>query len=225
MISTNDDKDKEIERLRQENAAKDKIIAEKELRERDLEQALAKQADIIARAKNISSVLRPSLSRVKRLCDAASLDVEKVQGGYQLSLGFTLKRVFKKLSQIFDILVSGNWYLSDLFNPDFFAPNKYECVSPNSSFNNSVDSSRDDSSSVPQETLVSFDPITGLAVGFQQLSNQGKQLIQKVDKYRNLISQKLSSVPFADSYTDETLNQAQNSYNTLDESLDDFSPA
>lgn len=224
MVNTDDDKDREIERLRQENTAKDKIIAEKELRERDLEQALAKQADIIARAKNISSVLRPSLSRVKRLCDAACLDVEKVQGGYQLSLGFTLKRVFKKLSQIFDILVSGNWYLSDIFSPEFFAPNKYECVSPNSSFNNSVDSSRDDSSSVPQETLVSFDPVTGLAAGFQELSNQGKQLIQKVDKYRNLISQKLSSVPFVDSYTDETLNQAQNSYDTWDSSINDFLP-
>ena len=223
MANTDDDLRKENERLRQEL---EKERSEKEVLEQELDyskKVQAKQAEIIARAKNISSIVRPSLPRVKRLCDAACLDVDKVQGGYQLSLGFTLKRVFKKLSQIFDILVSGNWYLSDIFNSDFFAPNKDPYVFPDSSFNNS-DNSIDDSHSVPQPTLVSFDPITGLAAGFQELSNQGKQLIQKVDKYRNLISQKLSSVPFVDSYTDETLNQAQNSYDTWDNSINDFLP-
>jgi hypothetical protein len=112
-----------------------------------------KQAEIIARAKNISSVTRPSLSRVKRLCELLVWMLRKLKGGYQLSFGFTLKRVFKKLSHIFDILVLDNWYLSDIFKPDFFAPNKYGYVPPNSSFNNSVENSSDDCSSEPISVL------------------------------------------------------------------------
>jgi len=238
MANTNDDDlRKENERLRQENAAKDKQLAEKdaeiERAEREAEywkKRDAKNSEIIARAKNISSVSRPSLSRVKCLCESACLDVEKVEGGYQLSFGFTLKRIFKKLSHIFDILVLNNWYLSDIFKPDFFAPNKYGYVPSNSSFNNSAENSIDDCSSEPiselKKKVASVGSLTTSVIHEVISSVVGgtRQLAKTVDKYGDIVSRKLPSIPFVDSYTDETLNQAQNSYDTWDESLDGFSP-
>jgi len=235
MINTDDDKDREIERLRQENAAKDKVIADKDAEIERLREVEAEISRRIRRAKNIDPVSRPSLFRVKCLAECAGLEVDRVEGGYQMSFGFTLKRVFKKLSHIFDILILDNWYLSDIFKPDFIAPNKYGYVPPNSSFNNSVENSTDDCSSEPlsilKKKLSTAGSLTTVAVhevisavlgGTRQLANQ---VVQTVDKYGDIVSQKLSSTPFADSYTDETLNQAQNSYDTWDESLDDFSPA
>lgn len=230
MISTNEDKDKEIERLRQEVETEKELRRKAELEAEYWKKRNAKNEEKIARAKNISPVSRASLPRVKRLCESACLDVEKVEGGYQLSFGFTFKRLFKKLSHIFDILVLDNWYLSDIFKPDFFAPNKYGYVPPNSSFNNSVEN-RDDSSSEPisalKKKLASVGSLTTVAVHevISAVLGGTRQLVGKVDKYGDLVSEKLSSTPFADSYTDETLNQAQNSYDTCDESLDDFSPA
>jgi hypothetical protein len=230
MISTNDDKDREIERLRQVIAEKDAQIerAEQEIEYR--KQREKKQAEIIARAKNISPVSRVSLSRVKRLCESACIDLEKVEGGYLMSFGFTLKRFFKKLSHIFDILILDNWYLSDIFKPDFFAPNKYGYVPPNSSFNSSVENSHDCSSepiSVLKKKLASVGSLTTVAVHevISAVLGGSRQLVEKVDKYGDIVSQKLSSIPFVDSYTDETLNPDQNSYDTWDESLDNFSPA
>jgi hypothetical protein len=229
MLNTNDDNE-ELERLRKELEAERELRRKAELEAEYWKKRDAKNSEIIARAKNIASVSRPSLPRVKRLCESACLDVEKVEGGYQLSFGFTLKRVFKKLSHIFDILVLNNWYLSDIFKPDFFAPNKYGYVPPNSSFNNSLENSDECSSEPISElkkkvatvgsltTSVIHEVISSVLGGTQRLA-------KTVDKYGDIVSQKLSSVPFADSYTDETLNQAQNSYDTWDESLDDFSPA
>jgi hypothetical protein len=236
MANTKDDDlRKENERLRQENAAKDKQLAEKdaeiERAEREAEywkKRDAKNSEIIARAKNISSVSRPSLSRVKCLCESACLDLEKVEGGYQLSFGFTLKRIFKKLSHIFDILVLNNWYLSDIFKPDFFAPNKYGYVPPNSSFNNSLENS-DECSSEPifelKKKVASVGSLTTSVIHevISSVFGVTRRVGETVDKYGDIVSQKFSSVPFVDSYTDETLNQTQNSYDTWDESVDGFS--
>ena len=239
MANTNDDDlKKENERLRQLNEAKDKVIAEKDAQIERAEQEIEyrkqrekKQAEIIARAKNISPISRVSLPRVKRLCESACLDVEKVEGGYQMSFGFTLKRFFKKLSHIFDILILDNWYLSDIFKPDFFAPNKYGYVPPNSSFNNSVENSSDDCSSEPiselKKKVASVGSLTTSVIHevITSVFGGSQRLAQIVDKYGDIVSRKLPSIPFVDSYTDETLNQAQNSYDTWDESLDGFSPA
>jgi hypothetical protein len=200
---------------------------EGELKKRDvhieyLEKVNGAMHEKIARAKDINPVKKSSLSRTKRLCESAGLDVEKVQGGYQLSFGPTLKRVFKKLSYIFDILILGDWYLLDIFKSDFFAPNKYGYVPNNSSFKESLERT-DDSVFVSPETSVSLGLITRLAVtGVHKLTDQAKQFVETVDKYANTVSHKLLSTPFADSYTDQTLNQAQNSYDTWDESLDGF---
>jgi hypothetical protein len=229
MANTNDDDlRKENERLRQDLA---KSEAEKKVLEQELDyskKVQAKQAEIIARAKNISSIIRPSLPRIKRLCESACLNVEKVSGGYELSFGFTLKRVFKKLSHIFDILVRGDWYLADIFKPDYFAPNKYGYVPPNSSYN-SAENSIEDGSSEPiselKKKVASVGPLTTSVIHEVISSVVGgtRQLAKIVDKYGDIVSRKLPSIPFVDSYTDETLNQAQNSYDTWDESLDSFS--
>jgi hypothetical protein len=229
MLNTNDDE--ELERLRKELEAEKEKSRKAEIEAEYWKKRNAKNEEKIARAKNISPVSRASLPRVKRLCESACLDVEKVGGGYQLSFGFTFKRLFKKLSHIFDILVLDNWYLSDIFKPDFFAPNKYGYVPPNSSFNNSVENSSDDSSDEPisvlKKKLANVSSLTTVAVHevISAVLGGSRQLVEKVDKYGHIVSQKLSSTPFADSYTDETLNQAQNSYDIWDESLDDFSPA
>jgi hypothetical protein len=232
MANTNDDDlKKENERLRQDLA---KSEAEKKVLEQDREyqqKVIAKQAEIIARAKDINPVKKSSLSRTKRLCDSSGLDLEKVSGGYQLSFGFSLKRVFKKLSHIFDILVRGDWYLADIFKPDYFAPNKYGYVPPNSSFNNSAENSIDDCSSEPisqlKKNLASVGSLTTSVIHevISSVFARTRQVGETVDKYADVVSGKLPSIPFVDSYTDETLNQAQNSYNTWHDSLDDFSPA
>jgi hypothetical protein len=216
MIDTTDDKDREIERLKQELEKKNAEI-------RCLNEK-------IARAKDINPVKKFSISRIKRLAEPALLDVNKVERGYELSFGSTLKRVFKRLSHIFDILVLGDWYLSDIFKPDYFAPNKYGYVPPNSSFNDSVEGSDDctlEPISVLKRKVASVSSLTTLGVHevINAVMGGTRRLVETVDKYGDIVSQKLSSTPFADSYTDETLNQAQNSYDTWDESLDDFSPA
>jgi hypothetical protein len=229
MPNTKDDKE-ELERLRKELEVERELRRKAELEAEYWKKRDAKNSEIIARAKNIASVSRPSLSRVKRLCEAACLDVEKVEGGYQLSFGFTLKRVFKKLSHIFDILVLNNWYLSDIFKSNFFAPNKYGYVPSNSSFNNSLDYSEQDSSEPISELKKKVTSVGSLTTSvihevISSVVGGTQRFVETVDKYGDIVSQQLSSIPFADSYTDETLNQTQNFYNTWDEALDDFSPA
>jgi hypothetical protein len=75
------------------------------------------QSEKIRLAKDISPVEKPSLKRVLGLAQAACLDVSKsLTGGWTLSLGH-LKRSFKKLRDIWDVLISDDWYLMDLFSP------------------------------------------------------------------------------------------------------------
>jgi hypothetical protein len=93
----------------------------------DLESALAEIArlraqndellGLIRRAKDISPVEKPSLKRVLALAQAACFDVFKsVEGNWTLSMGH-LKRNFKKLRDIWDLLITDDWYLMDLFSP------------------------------------------------------------------------------------------------------------
>jgi hypothetical protein len=215
MTNTNSDNE-ELERLRKELAQ-----AQAEIRRLN---------EKIARAKDINPVKKFSMSRIKRLAESALLDVNKVEGGYELSFGFSFKRVFKKLSHIFDILVLGDWYLTDIFKPDYFAPNKYGYVPPNSSYN-SAQNSLDDCSLEPlsqlKKNVASVGSLTTSVIHevISSVFGGTRQPAKTIDKYGDIVSRKVSSTPFADSYTDETLNQVQNSYNTWDDSLDDFSPA
>lgn len=91
----------EIARLRDQN---DKLL-----------ELARSQSDTIRRAKDISPVDKPSFKRVSALAGEALLDISKnIGGGWLLSLG-PLKRGFKKLREIWELLVSGDWYLSDIF--------------------------------------------------------------------------------------------------------------
>jgi hypothetical protein len=75
------------------------------------------QSEQIRIAKDISPVERPSLKRVLALAQAACLDLCKsAEGNWILSMG-RLKRGFKKLRDIWDLLISDEWYLMDLFSP------------------------------------------------------------------------------------------------------------
>ena len=223
------DLSKEVDRLSRELA---KSEAEKKVleQERDyLKKVNDAMAERIARAKNIDPFTRPSLIHVKRLAERAFLDVDKVHGGYQLSFGPLLKRVFKKLSHIFDILVLESWHLLDIFKPDFFAPNKYGYVPPNSSFNDSLEVSDDctlEPIAVLKKKVASVGSLTTSVIHevISSVIGGTRRLAETVDKYGDSVSQKLSSTPFADSYTDQTLNQAHNSYDIWDDSLDNFSP-
>jgi hypothetical protein len=118
--------------------------------------------------------------------------------------------------------------LSDIFKPDYFAPNKYGYVPPNSSFNNSGENSIDDCSSERiselKKTVATVGSLTTSVIHQVISSVVGgtRRVGETVDKYGDIVSRKLPSIPFVDSYTDETLNQAQNSYDTWDESVDGF---
>ena len=75
------------------------------------------QSEQIRRAKDISPVEKPSLKRVLALAQTACLDVIKsAEGNWILSMG-RLKRSFKKLRDIWDLLIIEDWYLTDLFSP------------------------------------------------------------------------------------------------------------
>jgi hypothetical protein len=76
------------------------------------------QSEQIRLAKDISPVEKPSLKRVLSLAQAACLDVLKsAEGNWILSMGNRLRRSFKKLRDIWDLLVSDDWFLEDLFFP------------------------------------------------------------------------------------------------------------
>ncbi|TAG92614.1 MAG: hypothetical protein EAZ09_06360 [Oscillatoriales cyanobacterium] len=74
----------------------------------------------IRQAKDITPVMRPSFRRVLLLARAALLDISKISkiegGGWLLSMGFSLRRKFKSLRQIWDLLIVDDWVLSELFD-------------------------------------------------------------------------------------------------------------
>jgi hypothetical protein len=75
------------------------------------------QSEQIRLAKDISPVEKPSLKRVLALAQAACLDVIKsAEGNWILSMG-RLRRSFKKLRDIWDLLIVDDWFLEDLFSP------------------------------------------------------------------------------------------------------------
>lgn len=83
-----------------------------------LKRELAAAQSMIRRAKDINPVERPSLKRVLELARDACLDVQRVAGGWELSLGQTLKRRFRFLKEIWEILLQESWSLSDIFRAD-----------------------------------------------------------------------------------------------------------
>jgi len=93
----------EIKRLRTQN---DELLSR-----------VRSQSEQIRLAKDISPVEKPSLKRVLALAQAACLDVIKsAEGNWILSMG-RLRRSFKKLRDIWDLLIVDDWFLEDLFSP------------------------------------------------------------------------------------------------------------
>jgi hypothetical protein len=93
----------------QENCdtTRDRIIAA-------LEEQISVLKEIIAKAKDITPVIKPSFSRVKRMAEAACLELKKVGKHFVVSMGST-SRTFKKLREIWEFLCQEDWNLSDLF--------------------------------------------------------------------------------------------------------------
>ncbi len=74
----------------------------------------------IRQARDITPLVRPSFKRVLSLAHDACLDISKISkidgGGWLLSMGSSLRRKFKSLRQIWDLLIVGDWILSELFD-------------------------------------------------------------------------------------------------------------
>lgn len=88
----------------------------------ELLERVRSQSEITNRAKDISPVQRCSFIRVLRLARAACLDVSKTATGeWILSMG-SMTRQFKRLKQIWELLIPEEWNLMDLFDPLHFAP-------------------------------------------------------------------------------------------------------
>ena len=82
-----------------------------------LKKELAAAQNTITRAKDINPVQRPSWKRVLQLVRDACMELNRVRGGWELRLG-SLKRRFRFLKQIWEILTAVDWSLSEIFPPD-----------------------------------------------------------------------------------------------------------
>lgn len=107
--------EEEIKRLKQQQEEAVAEIQRKAKEAEELKEQLKEAKTIINRAKDINPFLRPNSSRVRRLVRAACMDLEKVAGGWLLSMGSRVKRKFKSLMQIWLIFTQENWYLGDIF--------------------------------------------------------------------------------------------------------------
>ncbi len=79
------------------------------------EKTIAHLKEIIRNAKDVSPVIKPSFSRVKRMAQMACLQLSRENSSYVLSMGDKCKRTFKKLRDIWEFLSQEEWALSDLF--------------------------------------------------------------------------------------------------------------
>lgn len=94
-------KDAEIKRLREEVST--------------LNEQVANLRGKLNRAKDPTPVKRPSLLRVLCTARMALMDIKRVGGGWVLSMGENLRRSFKTLREIWDLLTQDDWCLSDIF--------------------------------------------------------------------------------------------------------------
>lgn len=98
----NEEMRSELERLRKENEA--------------LKQKVKAANNTIRRAKDISPVERPSLRRVMKIANDALMTVTKEGGRWILKMGHK-NRSFKRLGQLWELLIKDDWFLSDIFPP------------------------------------------------------------------------------------------------------------
>ena len=83
----------------------------------ELLKALADSRAIIRRAKDPQPVDRPSFKRVIQLVREACMSLIRLKSGWELRMGH-LKRRFRFLKQIWELLIVEDWFLSDVFPPD-----------------------------------------------------------------------------------------------------------
>lgn len=108
--------------LEQENAdlkeqlreVENQISAELEKENAALREELRSAQSRIRRAKNIEPVQKPGFKRVLHLVLEACLSIEKLKSGWLLKLGHKV-RFFRKLSAIWELLISDEWNLEDIF--------------------------------------------------------------------------------------------------------------
>jgi hypothetical protein len=89
------------------------------MNDKDIEQLLRELAEaklIIRRARDASPVVRPSLKRLMPLVHEACMNLKRIPGGWQLSLGH-LRRRFWRLLDIWNLLTQEEWLLSEIFPP------------------------------------------------------------------------------------------------------------
>lgn len=97
----------------------DEIIAENERLKKqnaDLQQEVRAANNTIRRAKDINPVERPSLKRVLKLAADACMTLAREGGRWILRLG-NLTRSFKRLGQLWELLIKDEWVLSEIFPP------------------------------------------------------------------------------------------------------------
>jgi len=98
----------------------DDLVAENErLRKQneDLLQEVKAANNTIRRAKDINPVERPTFKRVVLLLIDACMTLRRVAGGWLLKLGTKVRR-FKRLKEIWELLMVDDWSLSDIFPPE-----------------------------------------------------------------------------------------------------------
>lgn len=82
----------------------------------DLRAELKEQKQIVARAKDARPIKRSPFLRVLKLVQGACMDLKRERNGWLLEFG-NLKRKFKRLNQVWDLFISDDWVLSEIFNP------------------------------------------------------------------------------------------------------------
>lgn len=111
-----------------------------------LREQLKAAENTVRRAKDISPVQRPSLKRVFKLVHDACMTLTRQASSWLLKLG-NKERKFKKLTDIWELLLSDDWSLGDIFppvedkswrdesgrlpKPVLRFPQRYECLVPN----------------------------------------------------------------------------------------------
>lgn len=89
-----------------------------ELRSRiaQLEKELRAANNTIRRARDINPVERPSHKRVMKLVSDACMTLTREGGRWILKLGH-MTRSFKRLGQLWELLIADDWKLSEIFPP------------------------------------------------------------------------------------------------------------
>lgn len=101
--------------MNNEELARENERLRKEIEDLQVQVKSAEQK--IRRAKDISPIERPSWKRVVKLVADACMTLRRVVGGWILKLGTKVRR-FKRLSEIWELLITDDWALTDLFPPE-----------------------------------------------------------------------------------------------------------